>query len=213
MDADAEREALRRRLYRPGATEEDRLRYAQLLPSEPPAPPTARAATPRRRRAALPFALGAAVLLVLGGGLLVVHGLAAPEVPVVTAQPAAVARRILPTQGVVAPIDGALRPALRVEGNGSAVVALDVTGASFDGGRLAVVLSATDHRPVGWTAAVLETRRDWTSYRRVVAARPARDRFESTRADDMDYRGAPPRWITVQAPADTVWTLTVAFVR
>jgi hypothetical protein len=202
-----EREALRQRLYRPDASAEDRARYARLMqetaPASSPAPPASR----RGPRVAVASAvvLGVAITVLIG------RSVAAPERAVADLPPAPTASTILPSERVAVSIDGLAKTGERVHGSGTVEVPLDVSGAPFGGGRFSVQLSSSDGRVVGWTASTLETRRDWSSYRRQVAAGPARDRFAATRADEIAYTGDPPRWITVQAPADAVWSLTIAF--
>jgi hypothetical protein len=100
-----------------------------------------------------------------------------------------------------------------VHGTGSATVALDVTDARFSGGAFAVLVSASDARPIGWRAEKLETRSDWSNYREVIRTSPARDRLGATRADEVTYPDDPPRWIEVQAAADAAWTLSVVVER
>lgn len=205
MDTERDREAMRRRLYRPGASEEDRLAYAGTLEAAPPEPGPA----PRRRRRF--GAVAAALVGALAVVLAILIGRAAVAPAAVSAPPAPTATTVLPTQRVAVSVDGLATTGLRIRGSGSAEVPLDVAEASFDGGRLTVLLGSSDGRAVGWTARALETRRDWSSYRRTVASSPARDREGAPRAETVRYAGAPPRWIAVQAPADAGWTLTVAF--
>jgi hypothetical protein len=202
-----EREALRRRLYRPGASDEDRARYARLVqepePAETPEPP--------RRRRVPQVAVASAVVLALAVTVLIGRSVTAPERAVADLPPAPTASTILPSQRVAVSIDGLATTGVRVHGSGTVQVPVDVDGASFQGGRFSVLLSSSDDRPAGWRAVTLETRRDWSSYQRPIAASPARDRLGASRADEVAYAGTPPRWITVQAPADAVWSLTIAF--
>jgi hypothetical protein len=153
--------------------------------------------------------------MLLGLGVIVAIGrsVAAPAASAPAAvelPPAPTASTILPTQRVAVSIDGLAKTGLRVEGSGSAEVALDLADVSYDGGRFTVLLRSSDERPAGWTAIALETRQDWTSFRRAIASSPVRDRLAATRPDEGDYVGSPPTWIDVRAPADAVWTLTVA---
>ena len=202
-----ETESLRRRLYRPDASDDDRARYARLVqeaePEAAPGPP------PRRRVPRV--AMASAVVLGLAVTVLIGRSVAAPERAVADLPPAPTASTILPSERVAVSIDGLATTGVRVHGSGTVDVPVDVDGASYQGGRFSVQLSSSDERPVGWRAVAMETRADWSSYRRPIAAGPARDRLAATRADEVTYRGSPPRWITVQAPADAVWSLTIAF--
>ncbi|MBW4040873.1 MAG: hypothetical protein HIU86_01925 [Acidobacteria bacterium] len=204
-----ETEALRRRLYRPDASDDDRARYAQLVPRAVPVS-EAPSDAGRRRRVPSVLVLGA-VVLALAIVALAVRAIAAPEHAVARLPAAPSASAIAAAGRVTVGPDGLAKPGEPVHGTGTVEVAIDVTGASFDGGRFSVLLSSTDERPVGWSAVTLATRRDWSSYRKPVGAGPARDRLAATRPDEIAYRDSPPRWVTVEAPADAAWTLTVGF--
>ena len=202
-------EALRRRLYGPDASAEDRARYALLTHADEPE--AAPAPTVRRRRRAPGLVLTAGVLVVLVASIGIVRSIAAPTKAVAELPPAPTASAILPTQRVAVSVNGTDTTGLRVEGNGTAEVVLGVADASFEGGAFTVLLTSSDERPIGWKAITIETRQDWSNFRRSIAASPARDRLGATRADEARYSSTPPRWIDVQAPTDAVWTLTVAF--
>ncbi len=204
MDRTGEVEALRRRLYRPDASEADRQRYSALVGPEPEPVVEAPARAPHRAPVVL-VALVTAVVAV--SGVAVAHAASRPEtkpVAVVTPPP-----RTTPPPAVVLTVGRTSGPAKSVHGTGSATVALDVSAVTVASGRFAVLVSARDERPVGWKALGLQTRRDWSSYRKVLGTSPARDRLDATRADSLAYRDDPPRWIDVQAAADASWTLTV----
>lgn len=207
MERPGEVEALRRRLYRPDASEADRLRYAALVGPDPE--PAAEAPDrPARRARRAPVVLVALVTAVVAvSGVAVARAASRPE-----AEPVAVVTPAAPTATPATPVlvvgrtAGAARS---LHGTGSATVALDVSAVPMDSGSFAVLVSAADERPVGWTALGLQTRRDWSSYRKVLGASPARNRLAATRTDTLAYRDDPPRWIHVQAAADASWTLTV----
>ena len=206
-----EAEALRRRLYRPDASEEDRARYARLTGTTEPEPDASPART-RRRVPRGAVAVAVAVVLALGAAVLVVRsiGVPAPASAQLAAAPTPTPRATLRSSRVAVSIDGLPTTGQRVAGTGSAEVVLDLGDATSEG-RFTVLLSSADERPVGWRAVTLVTRRDWTSYRRVMAAGPARDRMDATRPDTASAAGSLPMWVDVQAPADAAWSLTVAF--
>ena len=198
-------EALRRRLYRPDASEEDRLRYAASVEPEPAQVPEA----PRRRAGRTPVVLVTlATLVVAATGIAAVHAGTRPASRPLAATSAA-PRPTTSAPSLVLTVNGATETAQPIRGTGSATVALDVSAISLSGGTISVLLTAVDERPVGWRALALETRRDWSEYTRVVESSPARDRLAATRPDVLDYTGDPPRWIRVQAAADAKWRLTV----
>lgn len=199
-------EALRRRLYRADASEEDQARYALLTRDAAPVPAPSR---PPLRRRVPRIVIPAAVVVGLAATVLIGRSVATSARPVAEVRPTATATATASPEVAVATIDLA-EPGKEIRGTGSAEVPVDVAYAAF-GGRFSVLLSSPDARPLGWTARTLETRRDWSSYRKVIASSPTRDRLDATRGDVAAYVGTPPMWITVQAPADTTWTLTIAF--
>jgi hypothetical protein len=204
MDPIGEQEALRRRLYRPGASEADRQRYSALVRPEPDQVEDAPARSVHRA----PVVLVALVTSVVAVSAVAVGRAAVrPETePAAVATPTALVATPPPLVLTVGRTSG---PAESVHGTGSTTVALDVSAVTVASGTFAVVMSAADERPVGWKALGLQTRRDWSSYRKVLGSSPARDRRDATRADPLAYRDDPPRWIDVQAAADASWTLTV----
>lgn len=196
-------EALRRRLYRPGATEEDRRRYATAVPPEPePAPE----APPRRANRGSVVLAALVTVVVAASGIAVAHAATRPAArPIATATPRATAS--------IPALDLAVGAETPVHGTGTRTVALDVTAVSLSGGAFTVLLSAADERPSGWRAIRLESRRDWSEYPQVMRSSPARDRRGATRPDVFEYRGDAPRWIQVQAASDQAWTLSVSAAR
>jgi hypothetical protein len=217
--ADDDLEALRRRLYAPGASEEDRRRYAAAAPAGrtvevASAPGGPRPAARRRRRA--PLVLLAVVVVVAAGGALAAGRFA----PVRTAAPTPSAvRSTAPSSGIVSgtaqriPIDasGYATVAQRLQGLGEARVPLDTTAAPRARGRLVVLVTSTDRRPIGWWALrfghVGETRPTV-----VVGSGETRARSGVPEVEWSDYTSEPPQAVVVRAPAGVPWTLTTAFV-
>lgn len=207
-----EAEALRRRLYAPEATEEDRRRYAVVAPAVRDVRPAPR----RRPRVPVAVVVVAAVLVAAGGAALTGR-LARSDV---TDPPRAIAERTAaptqpvfsgPAERVPVRIDGVAATGQRLRGEGQAVVPIDTSSASFRGGSVAVVLSSADGRPMGWEVRALVTRQDWSSYQQVIGRSAGADRRGVQTAVTTPYTGAPPLWVAVEAPAGAIWTLTVAF--
>ena len=199
-------EALRRRLYRAEASEEDQARYALLTRDAAPVPVPRR---PPLKRRVPRVAVAAAVVVGLAATVLIGRSVATSARPAAELRPTATATATASPEVAVA-TTGLAEPGKEVHGTGSAEVPVDVAYAAF-GGRFSVLLSGTDSRSLGWTARTLETRRDWSSYRKLIASGAAEDREGATHADVAAYVGSPPMWITVQAPADATWTLTIVF--
>ncbi|MGT2427193.1 hypothetical protein [Amnibacterium kyonggiense] len=218
MSAD---EALRRRLYRPGADEADVAAYRSAVAQreDPAAGPPARAAAPPRRRWR-PAAL-AATLLVLVGTPFALHLVAAPPAP--TATPLPTARVADATAArLVAALDAGRdaglgpwlppgAPALETRGTGSATVALPVSP-SGSGGRLLVVLVSDRDATAGWATARFVIHDDRTIHLRtatsvvgaVRAGVPARSRV-------VYAAGQRPQRLLVRAPADVRWGVAIVF--
>ena len=220
---------LRRRLYRRDATEEDLDRYVALRDAlTPAAPPHAVASRPpatRRRLSAGGVLLGAAAVCVAA---VLLHPVTS-EFDAAARAGAAIAPD-LPADGtpqvglrftddsappprsstVEVTVEGAAVLGQRFTGTGDALVQLVVGGAPLDGGRLTVTLRSSDRTPVTWQAA-------GGSGRRLPAVVVAPNRLTVSLVPvgptSVDYRGAPPTSIRVQAPAETGWRLTAAFTR
>lgn len=216
-----EAEALRRRLYAPEATEEDRRRYAVVAPPVRDVRPVPR----RRPRVPVAVVLVAAVLVAVGGAALTgrlarpdatdaprANTTAAPIAAPTAAPSAAPTRSAIsgPVERVPVRIDGVAAVGQRLRGEGQAVVPIDTSSASFRGGSVAVVLSSADGRPMGWEVRGLVTRQDWSSYQQVIGRSAGADRRGVPAAETTPYTGAPPLWIAVEAPAGAIWTLTIA---
>lgn len=223
-------DGLRRRLYRSGATEEDLRRYTAERDAQQAAEPAAPTdVLPlRRRRSVLPAA-ALAVLLCSGVGIALTTGRTAP--PRATASPEVRSDRSQVVLDVGAGLsagprgrvvhepasrttaaDGTAVLSQRFTGVGAAVVPLDLTTASFDGGRVVVTLTASRPSPVAWRAIRLRTRQDWSSYPEVVARSPAADSAGIRSSTVASYGGAPPGWIAVDADATGRWTLVVVLL-
>lgn len=208
-----EAEALRRRLYAPEATEEDRRRYAAAAPAVQAVRPVPR----RRPRVPIAVVVLAAVLVAAGGAALTGR-LARPDATdapraIVTAAPSSAPTPPVisgPVEQVPVRIDGVAAVGQRLRGEGQAVVPIDTSSASFRGGSVSVVLASADGRPMGWEVRGLVTRQDWSSYQQVIGRSAGADRRGDPTAVTTPYTGAPPLWVAVEAPAGAIWTLTVA---
>lgn len=225
---DARLDALRRRLYRPEATDADRQRYAAasaaaVLESEPDAatadrPPEEAARRPRWGAVVVAVALAGLAGVGIGQHL-------APRAAE-TARPSAapVLRQDFedaPTfavhmRGVSGPVSVATSirgtPVLgqQFEGRGRAVVPVDLLPGSFDGGRAMVVLTAAQPTPTAWEALGLVNGNDVSAFP-VVMARGTADPGRIVATPSMFvYPGAAPGRIAVEAPDDVRWTLVVA---
>ena len=218
--ADDDLEALRRRLYAPGASEEDRRRYAAAAPAAgadatAPTPAGPRPAARRRRRA--PLVLLAVVVVAAGGALA-----AGRFAPVRTAAPtpSAVRSTAVPTSGVVSgtaqriPVDvsGYATVAQKLQGLGEARVPLDTTAAPSGRGPLVVVLTSTDRRPIGWWALRFGHVGDARTVPVVIGSGAPKARTGVPTVESSDWTGAPPQTVAVRAAAGVPWTLTVAMV-
>lgn len=227
-DLDARLDELRRRVYGPDASDEDRREYAALLqpPDEPEhepeherrdaAPPSPASARPRR---GLPILIGASGL-VLVVGLGVTSAITArddaPTTEATTsttsiwsgsADPTAAP---LPTPATLSLQRGTVR-AQATSGGGSAVIPLLLDGAPRFGGTLVVSVSSSDPAPVGWIAQRHRGVANDTGGLERVAASPPALRQGAASPTVVSYTGAPPTQITVRAPVGTGWSITVAF--
>jgi hypothetical protein len=219
--ADDDLEALRRRLYAPGASEEDRRRYAAAVPATradttAPAPGGPRPAA--RRRGRVPLVLLAVVVVVAAGGALAAGRFA----PVRTAAPtpSAVRSTADPSSGIVSgtaqrvPVDvsGYATVAQKLQGLGEARVPLDTTAAPRGGGRLVVVLTSTDRRPIGWWALRFGHVGDARTVPVVIGSGAPKPRTGVPMVESTLWAGGPPQSVAVRAAPGVPWTLTVAMV-
>lgn len=224
-------DALRRRLYRSDATEEDLRRYLAERDADSTVEPTTRqeAAAPRRRRLLLP-ALVLIALVASGTGLALTpqHPTTPPTPSARAAAPDAAFASVVAVAGTLAAdpaspavrrhvsrrttADGGTVLSQRFDGSGATVVPLDLTTAPFDGGRAVVMLTTSRRGPDGWRAVRVRTRRDWSSYAEVVARGPSTDDAGIPFATIAPYDGSPPGWIAVDAARDVRWRLEVMFL-
>ncbi|MFD1722089.1 hypothetical protein [Amnibacterium endophyticum] len=222
----AEVDDLRRRLYRPGAGEEDVRRYVAARPDPTEDPePADEVAAPRRpwsRRgtAAALVAVGAG-LLAVAAALVAPPGGAAPA-PSASAPPRPLlvdvgeGRAIDVARGSESPpavvfteLQGTPVLGRRVEGRGTAVVAL---GASEDatGGRAVVAVATDVGARVTWRALLDVERPDWTSSVTVLARGRAASPGDDVRPTAFTWEDRSPTRIAVVAPVGVRWALVYA---
>jgi hypothetical protein len=216
MDRQERLDELRRRLYRPDATEEDHRRYAAAA-----GPAVASASRPRRQ--VLPALLVVGVLVV-ACVVAVVASRVAPALEkapvaapaVTTTAPSTnfdiVARGTvgLP-ESVPVDADGVAVTAQRFRGDGAAAVPLEVASAPKHTGRVVLVLSSADPGTISWRAVGLTGHAPAASSPEL-AHSAAKDRRGVPSSEWFAYTSGPPHWITVKAAAGASWTLTVAFL-
>jgi hypothetical protein len=217
-------EALRRRVYGPDATDEDRRAYAALVDAPAPEaqeePPIAEEPTqPRtRRRRRFPILIGAAGVAVVVGLVAVATSVARTEAPRPAATPSATSIWLgaaRPTAGpsptpLVLPKTSGVVDGQQIAASGSAIVPLRSDDVPRRAGRLVVLLSSSDPSPVGWVAE--RPRAGSRSGLEQVAIDPPALRQGTVAPRAVSYTGAPPTRIVVRAPEGTGWTLTVAFL-
>ncbi len=219
----AEREALRRSLYRPGATDEDRRRYAALAPvveQQPQDPPPTLPRRPRWPAAALLAGVAAACVaaLLLGRG-----EAPAPEVAE-TVRPADVtgtevraalvvprpdAPRPTPIATSLAGVDTRLQ---RFHGRGPTALAIDTSTAQRQNGTLLVMMSSPAAGRVHWYATRPARQPGHAGWAEVVASGDADGTAVEPAYSVLVYDGSPPSRLAVKAPTGSRWTLTVAFL-
>ncbi len=231
QEAAAERERLRRALYRPGAGDAERQRYeraaAEAVPALPqgdPAPgprsPARDARARRWPRRAPSAALPAVAVLVVAGGLLawpVAAGSAPGPTPSASATPA--------PSGSPDAVRAVWRPDVRAlgtaytdagvvqsfHGRGPATAVLDADALPGDGGRLSVVLAPSDTALVGWQvrrAVPVDGASD-----QLIAARSVTERRGVAVPIEFPYDGGAPDRVRVDAPDGVAWTLVVTALR
>lgn len=217
-----EHEHLRRRLYRPGATEHDRRAYERLagpqdepLVLERPVP----ARIPRRGSRWRLLAAGCGVAVVALGVVAAHDVRSAPAAldPARASAPAwdgsAPATPAAFPEPVLLEHGGARIAAQQTSGGGSAVVPLRLETAPAEGGRLLVRLTSSDPSPVGWRAERPTADPDDAAALETVAEERPALRDAGAVSDDVPLIGRPPTEIVVRAPVGTGWHLTVAFLR
>ena len=219
-------EALRRRLYQPDASDDDRRRFTALDTAVAPAPPQDEEQPAPPHRLLRP-AVALAVVAAMGAVLLVsnrpdastspspavseaVHAvIAGSEIrrELVVPQPDAPRATSIPTS-----LAGVQTRLQRFDGRGSAVVTIDTSDAQQVNGTLLVMLRATPERTVEW-AATRPTRQPGHSQYVEVVATGVADGPDSLPAYGMHvYDGSPPSRLMVQDRGSGTWTLTVAFL-
>lgn len=230
---EARLDELRRRLYAPTATEEDRRRYAALQAEllTDAAPPGDDAATdpprPRRRRRALLAAIGVAAAVVIAAAAIgsitsrrassAAHT-AAATAPTSATEPLQGGEHYLAVDGGSAPtpfpvdVDGTAAVGEQSHGFGDQTVPIDTSSAPQHGGRLVVVLTAGRADPIGWRAVRLRFGAHGAVDDQVVAAGAPVDRTRPGGTEISDYTGSPPIQLRVTAPHGTTWTATVALI-
>lgn len=207
---------LRRRLYRPDATEEDRHRYeSELGTTAPPAVATPSRSTespaadpppPRRPRRAVLLGVGAGVLVLLLGVAAVQQTAAPtlllPRVPSqrVTAAPA-------PDEPVVRSAATGDAGVQQFSGRGPGTAPLDPVQPAGSGGRFQIMITVGAAAEVAWQARRVEVRLDGDQVVRDLGAngsRQARGVPHSYR-----YRGTPPTSLRVVVPSGVAWNLAI----
>ena len=222
-------ESLRRRLYRPDATTQDRRRFEELADAVEPVPaPSAPEATrpdPARRRSRTLVVLAAVAAGAVAVLLVTNRPSPAPQdLPTNPAAQAAVGASEIraelvalqpdaPTATEVRTRLGGVRTRLqRFEGAGRTVVAIDTSGAQQVNGTLLVMLTAMSADAVGWSATRPTRQPGHSQYVEVVASGTA-DPVDASPAYGMHaYDGSPPSRLLISAPDGDRWTLTIAFL-
>ena len=208
----AERERLRRALYRPGATEADRARYAGAAP-EPEPEPEPPSAVPAPRRLQVRTGVGAA-LVVAGAAAVALVAVPAPTSPTASTPPSRPAADSTPWQPDVRQVGTTYTDAGVVQafqGRGPATAVLDGDVMPHDGGRLSVVLAPSATALIGW-----QVRRqvpvDGASDQ-LIAQRSVTERTGVAMPIVFPFVGGPPTTVRVQAPDDVSWSLVVTSLR
>ncbi|MGT2427129.1 hypothetical protein [Amnibacterium kyonggiense] len=223
-------DALRRRLYRPGSTESDVLRYlAERSDVAPDAPPETVPALPRARiRRLLPAAaLTATAAAAVAVALVVPPG--RPPAPrpsalgSATSSPApvlvqdigdgdtlTVPRRASST-GVPAAVavDGAAVVGQRFAGSGNALLVIDPPRGSTRGGVATVAVTAAGPVPVAWRALAPVYRGRWIPVSAVLARGSSTGPAGAIAPRSFRYAAAPPSRVAVIAPAGVRWSVVV----
>ena len=216
--ATAELDALRARLYRPGATAEDLRRYEAARAEASPEPVAVVAASaaervpaphPRRRRL-----LGAVLAVaVLTGGVVARQLSAAPSpsaTPHASPEPVDDLLHWHPEQ----PVTGARLPhspaAQQFHGRGAGAAQLEAPGLPETEGRLEILLTVADDAPVLWTATRVDRGPGSIVNVRVLAEHNGMQRQAVPVPVSFLYAGGPPTEVHVQVPNGVAWSLVVA---
>lgn len=224
IEADAALDALRARLYRPGATAEDLRRYEDALAATTPAgsevaeaEADAPAVRHRRRARTAALLLGAAVAagslaavsVGLAAGAPTAHRAASSASPS-TAPPSQNDLRWHPERPVTGVRLASDPGALQFHGRGAGTAKLDGRGLPSSEGRLAVLLTVADDAPVLWTATRVDVGPGSIVNVRVLAESSGRQRRAVPVPVSFLYAGGPPTEVHVQVPQDVAWGLVVA---
>jgi hypothetical protein len=201
---EAELDDLRRRLYRPDATDADLREYlaerATAAPADAPAP-----APPRRHRRAV---LGVAAVAVALAACIAGTAVLLPRPANPSARPAAASAEPSRVSGptlTAVPIDGAATAAERFEGVGDGVLSIHLPGAEFGTMRAVVLVYSSRTSTISWTAV-----RPPSGDVSVVARARVTSHVDFATPHPFTYAGGPPTRITVAAPEGLHWTVLVA---
>ena len=227
--ADAARlEALRRRLYQPDASDDDRREFAALEPPPAARPDSDDAPAPARRRALQVPGIALAGVVAVAAALVLLSE--PPQQPAARATPSASAEQQVVTGSEVpvalvalatdAPTPTAIPTRLaslptrlqRFHGAGGTVVAIDTTTAQQVDGTLLVMITATHARPVHWYATRPTRQPGHSQYAEVVASGVSDGPAAQPAYGSHTYDGSPPSRLVVEDPGPGTWTLTVAFL-
>lgn len=218
---DGQVDALRRRLYRPGATDEDLRAYEAARPLETAEEAEEPALSPRgRHRRLVVVAAVAGVLAVLVAGVLL-RPAAEPARPV-AARPSPVlldigdgasldvaAGSASRATAVVTAVDGTPVIGRRVEGRGNAVVDLD-PDRSAAGGRAVIAVASAGTARVTWRVLLDVLHPDWSASVFVLAQGRAEGEGDAVPATTFTFAARPPTRIAVQAPDGVRWAVVYA---
>jgi hypothetical protein len=215
-DATAELDALRARLYRPGATAEDLRRYETARDATSPEPESVASAAervpashPGRRRL-----LGAALAVAVLTGGVVARQLSA--VPSPSATPHAAASPVddllhwhpeHPVTGTHLPHSPAVQ---QFHGRGAGAAQLEARGLPETEGRLEILLTVADDAPVLWTATRVDRGPGSIVNVRVLAEHDGMQRRAVPVPVSFLFAGGPPTEVHVQVPNGVAWGLVVA---
>ena len=213
----------RRRLYRPGATRADVLRYLAERPGDRRDDPIDESAGPvprgGLRRRWIPIGLAVAVV----GGLVLTDQLhRAPAPPPSTASASGTREDVGDGEAIRVRRDAAGDPAFtavtglgapaagqRFDGRGSAVVPVADTSVRGSG-RASVTLTSDGSFRAEWRALRTVVRPDGGTFRVVLARGPTATGAGPDAASTFVYADQPPGQVAVIAPPGTRWTLVVA---
>lgn len=208
-------EALRRRLYRPGAEETDVAAYLAAAEPEPEAEARVPESPRRRPRWAVP---AAAALVAVGLVLAHVTAGAAPVPPALPARDVPATTSAAFVEALEAGRDAGLgpwwepgAPYLESHGTGDGTVELPVS-ASARGGRLTVLLVVGRDGTAGWSAARLVIHDDRTIHLRQQAAATGAVRAGVPAIGRVVYSAQhQPMRLFVQVPDGTRWGVAAVF--